>query len=60
MQEGKSVQLTEGIDIVTWVYPAKKRDGKTPVEFLAWDFAGQVKYIDVFVLPRDYAQCESN
>lgn len=45
----KNPERTTGIDIEEWSYPEPKRvslvrshSGKTPVQFLAWDFAGQV------------------
>ena len=49
MADDKHVDRTVGIDIVSWVYcPDKKRllfkEKRKPVQFLAMDFAGQVRY----------------
>ena len=45
----KNPERTTGIDIEEWLYPPKKtgtlgrsQHAKIPVQFLAWDFAGQV------------------
>ena len=49
MSEDKKVERTAGIDIESWVYPEQKKfikDKRKPVNFLAWDFAGQVGQSD--------------
>ncbi len=47
MKEDKNVARTAGIDIETWTYPeggkSLFKDHRKPVNFLAWDFAGQVR-----------------
>ena len=43
--EDRNVERTTGIDIETWTYnpsAKKKSDKREPVNFIAWDFAGQV------------------
>ena len=44
MAEDKSVVRTAGIDIAMWTHPDPKKSGdkRKPVDFIGWDFAGQV------------------
>ena len=46
MAEDKHVERTAGIDIAKWTHPdprkPTKADKRKPVNFIAWDFAGQV------------------
>ena len=44
------VGRTEGIDIMTWTYPKKKEKKRDPVDFMAWDFAGQVQFSFIVIL----------
>ena len=39
----RSTASTVGIDINQWCYPDGKKGNKETVEFLTWDFAGQVE-----------------
>ena len=53
LPEDKRVERTAGIDIESWIYPDPKKftfkEKKKPVQFLAWDFAGQVRPRDVLL-----------
>ena len=46
-------ERTIGIDIVKWTYPdpnrLRRNDPRLPVTFLAWDFAGQVRCILIYM-----------
>ena len=52
----KNPERTTGIDIEEWSYPPRKsgtlgrsQSSKNPVQFLAWDFAGQVSAIYMYL-----------
>ena len=38
----RSTTSTVGVDINQWCYPDAKKESERSVDFLTWDFAGQV------------------
>ena len=57
----KNPERTTGIDIEEWVYSPRRtgtlgrsQSSKNPVQFLAWDFAGQVSTITIVNIVYKY------